>query len=76
MHLRVINEHGSTMARYEGFQEYTGKSEWLAIVSFDGERDLYDCDGPLARKEIIRMYMDDFGREPESILILNKNNGV
>ena len=38
-----------------------------AVAMFDGEPDLYDCDGPEAQAEIERYYLDGYDRKPDTL---------
>jgi hypothetical protein len=63
------------LACYLGFQGMwmgNGERPCIAMVTFEGEQDLYEVDGAevqLAISEISRMYQYNYDRLPESIEI-------
>lgn len=62
---------------YEGFGsvEAPGRVEVLAVAVFDGDRDLYRVDPnklEVARREITRMYEDDYQRGPSTLTLFRR----
>lgn len=47
---------GKNVFHFNGFQSYTGKNEFMLIVLFDGEPDLYDWDGSDSSIEEVKRY--------------------
>ena len=76
MKLGVIhNINPDSIDEYLGFQSYRGEGSWLAVAMFDGEPDLYDCDGPEAQAEIERYYLDGYDRKPDTLAFYHLRRG-
>ena len=72
MEYKVQDGSGKVINNYYGFRTYTGENQYTAIVTLDGEQDLYDfdMDQPGGMENLRRKYVDEYGRSPERISIL------
>lgn len=71
MPFKVSTAESDGAVTFHGFSRWTGKSDRIAVVSFEGEPEIYDCDEnvhpDIVSAEINRMYVADYGRQPEKI---------
>jgi hypothetical protein len=68
----VVSTSGSAgPVTFNGFSRWTGKSDRIAVVTFEGEAEVYDIDDnvhpDIVTAEIGRMYRADYDRLPEKI---------
>lgn len=53
--------------KYLGFSKYDADAPILVVTTFDGEPELWSMDSDIGLPNILQLYLDDYGREPEDM---------
>lgn len=64
-----MRQYQITNRTYPGFSKYDADAPILVVTTFDGEPELWSMDSDIGLPNLLQLYLDYYGREPEDITL-------